>query len=105
MFSSFSEATAYLVKNLNTYDPNNPFDEAEVRETLFDAVFTSIDDDMLERSLTESDKILLETQSGNEDIVLSILANRIPNFYTLLTDTVAELLHEYMTEDDDDDLS
>lgn len=101
MFSSFSEATAYLQHNLNIFDPNNPFDEEEVRETLFDAVFAKIDDATLDASLTESDKTLLETSEGDENLVISILANRIPNFYTLLTDTVAELLHEYMSEEEE----
>ncbi len=99
MFSSFSEATTYLQKNLNTFDPNNPFDEEEVRETLFDAVFVKIDDVILDTSLTESDRALLETSEGDENLVVSILANRIPNFYALLTDTVSELLQEYMSEE------
>jgi hypothetical protein len=33
-------------------------------------------------------------------MVLSILSNRIPNFYTLLTDTVAEIMQEYMGEEE-----
>ena len=63
---------------------------------LFDAVFASIDDATLERSLTDTDKELLQSDSADEAMVLSILSNRIPNFYALLTDTVAEIIDEYM---------
>lgn len=60
MFSNFSEAALYLQKNLNTYDPNNPLEEEEARDMLFDAVFASIDDETLEKSLTETDIELLQ---------------------------------------------
>ena len=103
MFSSFSEATLYLQNNLNIFDPNNPFDEEEVREVLFDRVFMKIDDTVLDTCLSDTDKKMLDNSNGDEKLVLSILASRVPNFYTLLTDTVAELLHEYMSDDGDDD--
>lgn len=101
MFSNFSEAALYLQKNLNTYDPNNPLEEEEARDMLFDAVFASIDDATLERSLTDTDKELLQSDSADEAMVLSILSNRIPNFYALLTDTVADIIDEYMWEQSD----
>ena len=98
MFASFSEAALYLQKNLNTYDPNNPLEEEEARDMLFDAVFASIDDATLERSLTDTDKELLQQDSADENLVLSVLSSRIPNFYQLLTDKVAEIMDEYMLE-------
>lgn len=98
MFSNFSEAALYLQKNLNTYDPNNPLEEEEARDMLFDAVFASIDDATLERSLTDTDKELLQQDNADENLVLSVLSNRIPNFYQLLTDTVAEIMDEYIHE-------
>jgi hypothetical protein len=102
MFASFSEATLYLQKNLNILDPNNPFDEEETREMLFDAVFSQIDDETLEKSLTDSDRMLLQDENIEEEVVISILSNRIPKFYTMLTEMVAEILSEYMTEDGDE---
>ncbi len=69
---------------------------------LFDAVFASIDDATLERSLTDTDKELLQQDNADENLVLSVLSNRIPNFYTLLTDTVAEIMQEYMGEEEEE---
>ncbi len=103
MFASFSEAVTYLQKNLNTYDPNNPFDEEEVRDILFENVFTKIDDEVLESIFTGDDRELLAQDGDNEELIISMLASRIPNFYANMTETVAELLQEYMDEDDDED--
>ena len=103
MFASFSEAVTYLQKNLNTYDPNNPFDEEEVRDILFENVFTKIDDEVLESVFTGDDRELLAQDGDNEELIISMLASRIPNFYANMTETVAELLQEYMDEDDEDD--
>lgn len=103
MFASFSEAVTYLQKNLNTYDPNNPFDEEEVRDILFENVFTKIDDEVLESIFTGDDRELLAQDGDNEELIISMLSSRIPNFYANMTETVAELLQEYMDEDDDED--
>lgn len=103
MFASFSEAVTYLQKNLNTYDPNNPFDEEEVRDILFENVFTKIDDEVLESVFTGDDRELLAEDGDNEELIISMLASRIPNFYANMTETVAELLQEYMDEDEDED--
>ena len=48
MFSTFSKSAIHLKDELNKIMPNEPFDEEEVREMLFDAVFTQIDDDRSE---------------------------------------------------------
>jgi hypothetical protein len=48
MFSTFSKSAIHLKDELNKIMPNEPFDEEEVREMLFDAVFTQIDDDTLD---------------------------------------------------------
>lgn len=103
MFASFSEAVSYLQNNLNTYDPNNLFDEEEVRDILFENVFSKIDDEVLESVFTDKDRELLAEDGDNEELIISMLASRIPNFYANMTETVAELLQEYMTEEDDDD--
>lgn len=103
MFASFSEAVTYLQKNLNTYDPNNPFDEEEVRDILFDNVFTKIDDEVLESIFTGDDRELLAQDGDNEELIISMLASRIPNFYANMTETVAELLQEYMDDDEDEE--
>lgn len=103
MFASFSEAVTYLQKNLNIYDPNNPFEEEEVRDILFENVFSKIDDEVLESIFTDQDKELLAEDGDNEDLIISMLASRIPNFYANMTETVAELLQEYMDEDDEED--
>lgn len=103
MFASFSEAVTYLQKNLNTYDPNNPFDEEEVRDILFENVFEKIDDEVLESIFTDKDRELLAEDGDNEELIISMLASRIPNFYANMTETVAELLQEYMDSDDDED--
>jgi hypothetical protein len=45
---TFSQSALHLQGELNKIMPNEPFDEEEVREMLFDAVFTQIDDDILD---------------------------------------------------------
>jgi len=45
---NFTASALHLKDELNKIMPNEPFDEEEVREMLFDAVFTQIDDDTLD---------------------------------------------------------
>lgn len=45
---TFSQSALQLKDELNKIMPNEPFDEEEVREMLFDAIFTQIDDDTLD---------------------------------------------------------
>jgi len=75
--------------------PNEPFDEEEVREMLFDAVFTQIDDDTLDIVFKWKDQELLEQGKLSEADILVLLENKVPNFQDIMTHLVKEILEEY----------
>jgi len=75
--------------------PNEPFDEEEVREMLFDAVFTQIDDDTLDIVFKWKDQELLEQGKLSEADILVLLENKVPNFQDIMKHLVKEILEEY----------
>lgn len=75
--------------------PNEPFDEEEVREMLFDAVFTQIDDDTLDIVFKWKDQELLEQGKLSEADILVLLENKVPNFQDIMTHLVGEIIKEY----------
>ncbi len=75
--------------------PNEPFDEEEVREMLFDAIFTQIDDDTLDIVFKWKDQELLEQWKLSEADILVLLENKVPNFQDIMTHLVKEILEEY----------
>jgi len=75
--------------------PNEPFDEEEVREMLFDAVFTQIDDDTLDIVFKWKDQELLEQGKLSEADTLVLLENKVPNFQDIMKHLVKEILEEY----------
>ncbi len=75
--------------------PNEPFDEEEVREMLFDAVFTQIDDDTLDIVFKWKDQELLEQGKLSEADILLLLEQKIPTFHTIMEHLIAEIIKEY----------
>ncbi|MBP7885012.1 hypothetical protein KAZ93_02470 [Patescibacteria group bacterium] len=49
------------------------------------------------------DNKLLAEKIDDEAFVDNYLAQRIPHYYDLVTETVAEIMNEYMSDDDEDD--
>jgi len=75
--------------------PNEPFDEEEVREMLFDATFTQIDDDTLDIVFKWKDQELLEQGKLSEADILVLLENKVPNFQDIMKHLVKEIIEEY----------
>ena len=75
--------------------PNEPFDEEEVREMLFDAIFTQIDDDTLDIVFKWKDQELLEQGKLSEADILVLLEHKVPNFQDIMTHLVKEIIEEY----------
>jgi hypothetical protein len=92
---TFSQSALRLQDELNKIMPNEPFDEEEVREMLFDAVFTQIDDDMLDVIFAGKDQELLEQGKLNEADILVLLEKKVPNFQDIITHLVEEIIKEY----------
>lgn len=98
MFTTFSEATSHLKQQLNLLMPNDPFEEEEVREMLFDAIFTKIDDDDLDKVFSGKNQELLEQNKLSEADIITLMENRVPNFKKVMTDLVQEIYEEYKHE-------
>lgn len=92
---TFSQTAIHLKDELNKIMPNEPFDEEEVREMLFDAAFTQIDDDTLDIVFTWKDQELLEQGKLNEADILSLLERKVPNFQDIMKHLVKEIIEEY----------
>lgn len=75
--------------------PNEPFDEEEVREMLFDAVFTQIDDDTLDLVFDGNNQQLLEQGKLSEADILVLLEKKVPNFQDIMEHLVKEIIEEY----------
>lgn len=97
MFTTFSQAALYLKNELNKILPNEPFDEEEVREMLFDATFTQIDDETLDIVFKGKDQELLEQWKLNENDILTLLEKKVPNFQEIMNHLVKEIINEYKT--------
>jgi hypothetical protein len=95
MFSTFSKSAIHLKDELNKIMPNEPFDEEEVREMLFDAVFTQIDDDTLDLVFDGNNQQLLEQGKLSEADILLLLEQKIPTFHTIMEHLVGEIIKEY----------
>ena len=92
---TFSQSALQLKDELNKIMPNEPFDEEEVREMLFDATFTQIDDDTLDIVFKWKDQELLEQGKLSEADILVLLENKVPNFQDIMKHLVKEIIEEY----------
>lgn len=92
---TFSQSVRHLQQQLNKIMPNEPFDEEEVREMLFDAVFTKIDDDMLDTIFSGKDQELLEQGQLSEADILALIESKLPDFQTIITQLSEEIVEEY----------
>lgn len=92
---TFSQSVLHLKDELNKILPNEPFDEAEVREMLFDAIFTQIDDDTLDIVFKGKDQELLEQGKLSESDILALIETKVPNFQEIVNHLVKEIIEEY----------
>lgn len=92
---TFSKSVQQLQDELNKILPNEPFDEEEVREMLFDAIFTQIDDDTLDIVFKGKDQELLEQGKLSEPDILALLEKKVPNFQDIMSLLVHEIIKEY----------
>lgn len=92
---TFSQSALQLKDELNKIMPNEPFDEEEVREMLFDAIFTQIDDDTLDIVFKWKDQELLEQGKLSEADILVLLEHKVPNFQDIMKHLVKEIIEEY----------
>lgn len=92
---TFSQSALQLKDELNKIMPNEPFDEEEVREMLFDAIFTQIDDDTLDIVFKWKDQELLEQGKLSEADILVLLEKKVPNFQDIMKHLVKEIIEEY----------
>jgi hypothetical protein len=92
---NFTASALQLKDELNKIMPNEPFDEEEVREMLFDAIFTQIDDDTLDIVFKWKDQELLEQWKLSEADILVLLEKKVPNFQDIMTHLVKEIIEEY----------
>jgi hypothetical protein len=62
---------------------------------LFDAVFTQIDDDILDIVFKWKDQELLEQWKLSEADILVLLEKKVPNFQDIMEHLVKEIIEEY----------
>lgn len=94
--SSFSEIVQTLQRQLNQIQPNEPFDEEEVREMLFDAIFTKITDKDLDKVFSGKNQEMLEQGKLSEQDILALLEQKIPQFNQIMRDLSKEIYEEYL---------
>lgn len=95
----FTSTVQKLQAQLNRIQPNEPFDEAEVREMLFDAIFTKISDKDLDMIFTGKNQELLEQGKLSEQDILQLLEQKIPHFQQIMKDLAKEIYEEYLYQE------
>lgn len=96
---SFSSIVSKLKQQLNKIQPNEPFDEEEVREMLFDAIFTKISDDDLDHVFSWKNQELLEQGKLSESDILDLIEQKIPQFNQIMKDLSKEIYEEYLYQE------
>ncbi|AKH33349.1 hypothetical protein XF24_01026 [candidate division SR1 bacterium Aalborg_AAW-1] len=92
---SFSSTVIKLQQQLNRIQPNEPFEEEEVREMLFDAIFTKISDTDLDKIFSGKNQELLEQGKLKEEDILVLIEQKIPNFSQIMKELSKEICEEY----------
>lgn len=97
------EAINYIVQSIKNVDPDN----IEVTREDVEDLFYDLFDEKIETAsawvLNDVDKNLLAEKIDDEAFVDNYLAQRIPHYYDLVTETVAEIMTAYMSDEEDDD--
>ena len=93
---SFSSTVIKLQQQLNRIQPNEPFEEEEVREMLFDAIFTKISDTDLDKIFSWKNQELLEQGKLKEEDILVLIEQKIPNFSQIMKELSKEIYEEYL---------
>lgn len=96
MNSPFSATVTKLQAQLNKIQPNEPFDEEEVREMLFDGIFTKISDKDLDKVFSGKNQELLEQGKLLEADILILLEQKIPQFNAIMKELAKEIYEEYL---------
>lgn len=94
--SPFSTTVKKLQQQLNKIHPNEPFDEEEVREMLFDAIFTKISDEDLDSVFSWKNQELLEQGNLSEENILTLIEQKIPRFNEIMKELSKEIYEEYL---------
>lgn len=94
--SPFSTTVKKLQQQLNKIQPNEPFDEEEVREMLFDAIFTKISDEDLDSVFSWKNQELLEQGNLSEENILTLIEQKIPRFNEIMKELSKEIYEEYL---------
>ena len=97
------EAIDYILQSIKNIDPTNTEVTREDVEDLFYDLFDEKIEIASEWVLNDVDNNLLAEKIDDEAFVDNYLAQRIPHYYDLVTETVAEIMNEYMSDDDEDD--
>ena len=96
-FESAQDAIEYIYQSVHTHD--EAITHAQIQE-VYDALF---DDKLIEQlnlHLTDADKTILSEHSEDEEYIENYLMQRIPNYYGMMEETVAEILADYIIDTD-----
>lgn len=96
LMSSFSSTVQKLQAQLNRINPNEPFDEEEVREMLFDAIFTQISDQDLDTIFDAKTQQQLEHGKLTEEQILLLVSQKLPNFEIQMKELAKQMYEEYL---------
>lgn len=96
MIERIADASKYLQEKINdlTKDEVMP----EVIDTILEEKFM----EKIEPLLTEADMKMIRDNEGEEGFAENYMINKVPNYMTLLQETVEELLVEFITEKEED---
>lgn len=95
----FTTTVHKLQAKLNRIQPNEPFDEEEVREMLFDAVFTKISDTDLDKIFSGKNQELLEQGKLSEADIIELIEQKIPHFPQIMKDLSKAIYEEYLYQE------
>jgi len=98
MISTLAQAKAFLLDKITEYvgEPLDPI-EKDVLETLLEDNFFEKIQDLVDEQEIESRKL------DSEEAFESYLFHKIPNYTTLLEETAAETIADYLADDEDEE--
>lgn len=92
MIAKLSEASKYLQEKINHLSQD------EVQPEIIDTILEEKFMEKIESLLTEADMKMLRDNEEDDNFAENYMIHKVPNYQTLLEETVKEILVQYITE-------
>lgn len=100
MITSLEQGAEYILDTIREAEKESveDLDKDMIMSVLEDAVITKLEDQLTVEMIDE-----LELHEEEVWFLESYLGHKIKNYYTILNDTITEILTEYLSPDEEDD--